>query len=124
LNRQKSDKVWQPIANLWHNFGFSTAYGHLDKVLVNSGAVIHKGQKVALTGNSGLSNGPHLHYEVQYVYRHLDPAPFISWGINSWDSVFSRVEHVHWDSILALLQLRHPPAERKSFHVAKFEGNL
>lgn len=105
-----------------HNFGFSTTYGHLSKVLVTTGEVIHKGRKVALTGNSGMSSGPHLHYEVQYVCRHLDPAPFLSWDINSWDSVFNQAKPVNWDSILALVQLRHPPTEKKSFHLAKLEG--
>jgi murein DD-endopeptidase MepM/ murein hydrolase activator NlpD len=107
-----------------HNFGFSTTFGHLDKIYVKSGAVVHKGQKVALTGNTGLSNGPHLHYEIHYVYRHMDPAPFLTWGINSWDEIFSRIQQVDWDSILALIQLRHPPAAQKSLQLAKLEGTL
>jgi murein DD-endopeptidase MepM/ murein hydrolase activator NlpD len=105
-----------------HNFGFSTSYGHLSKILVKPGEVVKKGQKVALTGNSGLSNGPHLHYSIQYVYRHLDPLPFLSWDIDSWDTVFARVEQPDWESIIGLIQLRNPPAERKNLQLADLGG--
>jgi murein DD-endopeptidase MepM/ murein hydrolase activator NlpD len=47
-----------------HDFGFTTVYGHLDKILVEPGAEVHRGQEIGLLGNSGRSTGPHLHYEV------------------------------------------------------------
>jgi murein DD-endopeptidase MepM/ murein hydrolase activator NlpD len=105
-----------------HNFGFSTLYGHLYKVLVKPGSVVRKGQKVALTGNSGSSNGPHLHYGIQYVYRHLDPLPFLSWDIDTWDTLFARVGQVDWESIIGLIQLRNPPAEKKNLQIADLRG--
>jgi murein DD-endopeptidase MepM/ murein hydrolase activator NlpD len=105
-----------------HNFGFTTSYGHLYKILVKPGEVVRKGQKVALTGSSGLSNGPHLHYSVQYVYRYLDPLPFVSWDINSWDTLFARVDQVDWESIVGLIQLRNPPEEKKQLQLADLGG--
>ena len=47
-----------------HDFGFTTVYGHLDKILVEPGTEVHRGQEIGLLGNSGRSTGPHLHYEV------------------------------------------------------------
>jgi len=47
-----------------HDFGFTTVYGHLDKITVEAGAEVHRGQEIGLLGNSGRSTGPHLHYEV------------------------------------------------------------
>lgn len=49
---------------LSHDFGFSTVYGHLDKISVESGDVVHRGQEIGTLGNTGRSTGPHLHYEV------------------------------------------------------------
>ncbi len=49
---------------LSHDFGFTTVYGHLDKISVEPGDVIHRGQEIGTLGNSGRSTGPHLHYEV------------------------------------------------------------
>jgi murein DD-endopeptidase MepM/ murein hydrolase activator NlpD len=47
-----------------HDFGFTTVYGHLDKILVEPGTEVHRGKEIGLLGNSGRSTGPHLHYEV------------------------------------------------------------
>jgi murein DD-endopeptidase MepM/ murein hydrolase activator NlpD len=47
-----------------HDFGFTTVYGHLDKINVEPGDVIHRGQEIGTLGNTGRSTGPHLHYEV------------------------------------------------------------
>lgn len=49
---------------LSHDFGFSTVYGHLDKMSVEPGDVVHRGQEIGTLGNTGRSTGPHLHYEV------------------------------------------------------------
>jgi murein DD-endopeptidase MepM/ murein hydrolase activator NlpD len=47
-----------------HDFGFTTVYGHLDKISVEAGDLVQRGQEIGLLGNSGRSTGPHLHYEV------------------------------------------------------------
>lgn len=59
-----------------HGFGYSTVYGHLSKPLVVEGQKVKRGQVIALSGNSGLSTGPHLHYEVIKNGVHVDPTAY------------------------------------------------
>jgi murein DD-endopeptidase MepM/ murein hydrolase activator NlpD len=48
-----------------HGFSLKTRYGHLSRILVHEGQRVKRGELVARCGNSGLSNAPHLHYEVR-----------------------------------------------------------
>jgi murein DD-endopeptidase MepM/ murein hydrolase activator NlpD len=59
-----------------HGFGYSTVYGHLSKTFVHEGQKVRRGQVIALSGNSGLSTGPHLHYEVIKNGVHVDPTGY------------------------------------------------
>lgn len=61
-----------------HGFGYSTRYAHLNKILVHKGQQIKRGQVIGVLGNSGKSTGPHLHYEVRYMNRPLNPFYFFS----------------------------------------------
>jgi murein DD-endopeptidase MepM/ murein hydrolase activator NlpD len=60
-----------------HDFGFTTVYGHLDKIGVEPGDVIHRGQEIGTLGNTGRSTGPHLHYEVHEDGVAKNPLYFI-----------------------------------------------
>lgn len=59
-----------------HGGGYETSYHHLNKVLVREGAQVKRGDIIALTGNSGLSLAPHLHYEVRYKGLRIDPVHY------------------------------------------------
>jgi murein DD-endopeptidase MepM/ murein hydrolase activator NlpD len=59
-----------------HGFGYRTRYAHLSKALVKRGQKINRGDLIAKTGNSGLSTGPHLHYEISHNGRKLNPSRF------------------------------------------------
>lgn len=48
-----------------HGFGYTTKYAHLNQVLVRKGQKVKRGQVIALSGDSGTSIWPHLHYEIQ-----------------------------------------------------------
>ena len=47
-----------------HGNGYYTAFGHLSQYTVSAGTIVSKGQQIAVSGNTGISTGPHLHYEV------------------------------------------------------------
>ncbi len=60
-----------------HGFGFETRYAHLNKIRVNKGEAVKRGQTIALSGNSGKSTGPHLHYEVRINNIPQNPRNYI-----------------------------------------------
>jgi murein DD-endopeptidase MepM/ murein hydrolase activator NlpD len=59
---------------LKHN-GFETTYNHLSEIRVEVGARVRQGEIIALSGNSGLSTGPHLHFEYRINGEPVDPLP-------------------------------------------------
>jgi murein DD-endopeptidase MepM/ murein hydrolase activator NlpD len=65
-----------------HGFGFATRYGHLSKILVKQGQYVKKGQVIAVQGSTGRSTGQHLHYEVRYNNKPLNPKNFLKAGEN------------------------------------------
>ena len=59
-----------------HGFDYQTLYAHLSKLEVRKGQRVKRGDVVGLVGNTGLSVGPHLHYEVHKGGQPMDPANF------------------------------------------------
>lgn len=60
-----------------HGFGYVTRYAHNSKLLVQSGQIVKKGDPIALSGSSGRSAGPHVHYEVLYYGMPMNALKFI-----------------------------------------------
>ena len=56
-----------------HGFGYKTRYAHMKTVGVSEGMKVKRGECIGLSGNSGRSSGPHLHYEVIYKGNHVNP---------------------------------------------------
>ena len=61
-----------------HGNGYATVYGHSEKILVHVGEVVEKGQEIALLGSTGRSTGPHVHFEVLYNGKPVNPAQFVN----------------------------------------------
>ena len=59
-----------------HGFGYKTRYAHLKSIGVAEGMKVKRGECIGISGNSGRSSGPHLHYEVVYKDRHVNPANY------------------------------------------------
>ncbi len=60
-----------------HPDGKQTRYGHLSKVLCKVGQKVNQGEKIALSGNTGVSTGPHLHFEIQVNGTAVDPFKYL-----------------------------------------------
>jgi murein DD-endopeptidase MepM/ murein hydrolase activator NlpD len=58
--------------------GFETSYSHLSEILVAVGGTVVSGQTIGLSGNTGLSTGPHLHFEYYLDRTAVDPLPHMS----------------------------------------------
>ncbi len=61
-----------------HADGRQTRYGHLSKVLVSPGQTVNQGQKIALSGNTGVSTGPHVHFEILINGSQVDPLKYLN----------------------------------------------
>jgi murein DD-endopeptidase MepM/ murein hydrolase activator NlpD len=60
-----------------HGYGIETIYGHLAEFRAKPGEKVHRGQVIALMGNTGRSTGPHLHYQVEVNGKPVNPHNYI-----------------------------------------------
>ncbi|MFI5234844.1 MAG: M23 family metallopeptidase [Gemmatimonadales bacterium] len=60
-----------------HGYGIVTKFAHCSKLLVRAGQRVHRGDRIALVGNTGLATGPHMHYEVHVNGKPVDPLRYV-----------------------------------------------
>lgn len=66
------------VVKVRHGYGYSTVYGHLSHIDVQTGQQVRAGELIGKIGSTGRSTGPHLHYEVRLNNEPHDPAHFLS----------------------------------------------
>jgi murein DD-endopeptidase MepM/ murein hydrolase activator NlpD len=66
-----------------HGYGFQTVYGHLSDIKVTKGTVVKRGDLIGISGSTGLSSGPHLHYQVEQFGKHENPVDFFNNDVNA-----------------------------------------
>lgn len=68
------------MVEIRHANGISTRYAHLSRILVKAGQKVKTGDKIALSGSTGRSTGPHLHYEVREDNKAVNPMTYLKAG--------------------------------------------
>ncbi len=61
-----------------HEYGYQSTYGHLSNMKVTAGMNIKRGDLIGLTGSTGTSSGPHLHYQIDLYGQHKNPLYFFN----------------------------------------------
>jgi murein DD-endopeptidase MepM/ murein hydrolase activator NlpD len=74
-----TDPAYGLFVLLQHSSGYETMYGHASRILVRDGDSVQAGQVIALSGNSGRSTAPHLHFEIRREHKSLDPLAVVKW---------------------------------------------
>ncbi len=59
-----------------HGYGLQTVYGHLSNIKVPKGLNVKRGDLIGISGSTGQSTGPHLHYQVEQYGQHMNPVNF------------------------------------------------
>jgi murein DD-endopeptidase MepM/ murein hydrolase activator NlpD len=75
-----TDPAYGLFVLLEHPDGYETMYGHLSRVVARRGTEVGAGQVIALSGNSGRSTAPHLHFEIRRSGRSIDPLSMVKEG--------------------------------------------
>jgi len=64
-----------------HGYGYETRYAHMNEILVKEGQKVKKGEVIGLIGDTGSSTAPHLHYEVHYNGKPVNPIQYVMDGL-------------------------------------------
>ncbi|EAL3917712.1 M23 family metallopeptidase [Campylobacter upsaliensis] len=99
---------------LLHNFGFKSVFAHMTrKDVVKAGDFVNKGDLIGYTGNTGLSTGPHLHYEVRFINKTLEPLYFLNLKRKNMNEFFNQERRVPWQSLIKAVSTQQIQARKQ-----------
>lgn len=99
---------------LLHNFGFKSVFAHMTrKDVVKAGDFVNKGDLIGYTGNTGLSTGPHLHYEVRFINKTLEPLYFLNLKRKNMNEFFNQERRVPWQSLIKAMSAQQIQARKQ-----------
>ncbi|EJE1583095.1 M23 family metallopeptidase [Campylobacter upsaliensis] len=99
---------------LLHNFGFKSVFAHMTrKDVVKAGDFVNKGDLIGYTGNTGLSTGPHLHYEVRFINKTLEPLYFLNLKRKNMNEFFNQERRVPWQSLIKAVSAQQIQARKQ-----------
>jgi murein DD-endopeptidase MepM/ murein hydrolase activator NlpD len=81
VNQIGEDPEYGLFVLLDHPQGYQSMYGHLSRILVTTGSTVSRRQVIGLSGNSGRSTAPHLHFEIRQGGTALDPRTMVKQGV-------------------------------------------
>ncbi len=90
-----------------NSFGFSTLFAHLDDIFVKEGDFVSKNSLIAYSGNTGRSTGPHLHYEIKFMDKHINPIDFIYWNKKTFNSIFNSNNNIKWVDLISIFKQKN-----------------
>jgi murein DD-endopeptidase MepM/ murein hydrolase activator NlpD len=77
VQRIERHPIWGKRIYLRHSETFTTVYAHLGEIRTTQGKRVRRGEIIGEIGMSGLSSGPHVHYEILYDGNHVDPEAYV-----------------------------------------------
>ena len=80
VNQAGEDPEYGFFVLLDHSDGYQSMYGHLSRIIVTAGSTVSRGEVIGLSGNSGRSTAPHLHFEIRQGGTALDPRTMVKRG--------------------------------------------
>lgn len=97
LSRARTSYGTQIVVN--HGFGYKTRYAHLDKVFVEQGDTVSRGELIAEMGNTGISTAPHLHYEVIYKGSVVNPINYFDKDMSTeaYKSLMGQIQEENYE---------------------------
>jgi murein DD-endopeptidase MepM/ murein hydrolase activator NlpD len=81
VNQVGEDPEYGLFVLLDHPQGYQSMYGHLSRILVTTGSTVSRREVIGLSGNSGRSTAPHLHFEIRQGGTALDPRTMVRQGV-------------------------------------------
>lgn len=81
VNQVGEDPEYGFFVLLDHPDGYQSMYGHLSRIIVTPGASVSRNEVVGLSGNTGRSTAPHLHFEIRQGGAALDPRTMVKQGV-------------------------------------------